>query len=96
MPTKSLQLDGPDLEELLARAMTEAGPGGRVASADHVRRGGVAGFFARQHFEVVVEFDEDPRHESPVEAVGPSERDSAPTEQLPTIAPARSWSNWPT
>ncbi len=59
MPTKSLQLDGPDLEELLARAMNEAGPGGRVASADRVRRGGVAGFFAREHFEVVIEFDDE-------------------------------------
>ena len=59
MPTKSLQLDGPDLEELLARAMNEAGPGGRVASADRVRRGGIAGFFAREHFEVIVEFDDD-------------------------------------
>ena len=59
MPTKSLQLDGPDLEELLARAMNEAGPGGRVASADRVRRGGIAGFFAREHFEVVVEFDDE-------------------------------------
>jgi hypothetical protein len=58
LPTKSLQLDGPDLEELLARAMTQAGPGGRVASADRVRRGGVAGFFAREHFEVVIEFDD--------------------------------------
>ena len=33
--------------------MNEAGPGGRVASADRVRRGGIAGFFAREHFEVV-------------------------------------------
>ena len=39
--------------------MTEAGPGGRVASADRVRRGGVAGFFAREHFEVVIEFDDE-------------------------------------
>jgi hypothetical protein len=59
LPTKSLQLDGPDLEELLARALTEAGPAGRVASADRVRRGGIAGFFAREHFEVIIEFDDD-------------------------------------
>ncbi len=58
MPTKSLLLDGPDLEELLARAMNEAGPGGRVASADRVRRGGIGGFFAREHFEVVIEIDD--------------------------------------
>jgi hypothetical protein len=38
--------------------MTEAGPTGRVASADRVRRGGVAGFFAREHFEVIIEFDD--------------------------------------
>jgi hypothetical protein len=83
LPTKSLQLDGPDLEELLARAMTEAGPGGRVASADRVRRGGVAGFFAREHFEVVIEFDDEV-------AAASGAPDSVAADGLGTGA--RSWS----
>ena len=90
MPTKSLQLDGPDLEALLARAMNEAGPGGRVASADRVRRGGIAGFFAREHFEVVVEFDDVARGRDAASGAP----DSAAADGLGT-APggARSWSD---
>ncbi|MDA8058640.1 MAG: hypothetical protein M0032_11840, partial [Actinomycetota bacterium] len=60
MPTRSLQFDGPDLEEVLEHAIAEAGPGGRIVTADRVRKGGVAGFFAREHFEVTVEIDDEP------------------------------------
>jgi hypothetical protein len=90
LPTKSLQLDGPDLEELLARAMTEAGPGGRVASADRVRRGGIAGFFAREHFEVVVEFDDITADSTAPEAAASGLPDSV-TAGGPDAAAARSW-----
>jgi len=97
LPTKSLQLDGPDLEALLARAMTEAGPGGRVASADRVRKGGIAGFFAREHFEVVVEIDDDKTLKSGAaagQAAAPDAPDSVPAAG-PGSAPAgaRSWSD---
>ncbi len=75
--------------------MTQAGPGGRVASADRVRRGGIAGFFAREHFEVVVEFDDVNGHgpaaqaaasgvPDPVTAGGPDAAAAAPVG-------ARSW-----
>jgi hypothetical protein len=87
LPTKSLQLDGPNLEELLARAMTEAGPCGRVASADRVRRGGIGGFFAREHFEVTIEI------EDVVEVLVPSEPAGATAPQSTATASARSWSD---
>ncbi len=59
MPTRSLQFDGPDLEAVLEEALAEAGPGSRIVAADRVRKGGIAGFFAREHFEVRVEVDDD-------------------------------------
>ncbi len=67
MPTRSLQFDGPDLEVVLEQALAEAGPGGKVVAADRVRRGGIAGFFAREHFEVTVEIDDAGRREGRAE-----------------------------
>jgi hypothetical protein len=62
LPTRSLQFDGPDLEAVLEEALAEAGPGSRIVAADRVRKGGIAGFFAREHFEVRVEVDDDGGH----------------------------------
>lgn len=59
MPTRSLQFDGPDLEAVLEEALAEAGPGSRIVAADRVRKGGIGGFFAREHFEVTVEVDDE-------------------------------------
>lgn len=55
-----MQLDGPDLEELLVRARHEYGSDVRIVKADKVRTGGVGGFFTREHFELSVEVDEKP------------------------------------
>jgi hypothetical protein len=55
-----MQLDGPDLEELLVRARHEYGSDVRIVKADKVRVGGVGGFFAREHYELSVEVDELP------------------------------------
>ncbi|MEJ5944079.1 hypothetical protein WDZ17_02040 [Pseudokineococcus basanitobsidens] len=52
-------LEGDEIDELLARVSSEHGPQARVVRAEKVRVGGVAGFFARQRFEVVVEVDDD-------------------------------------
>jgi hypothetical protein len=57
VPTQ-LQLEGPDLESLLARVKTELGPGARIVLAEKVRTGGLAGFFAKQTFAITVEVDE--------------------------------------
>lgn len=58
-PTRSL-LSGPSLEGLRARATRELGPGARIVSAQKVTVGGVAGLFARSHYEVVVEVPDEP------------------------------------
>ncbi len=57
MPTQ-LQLEGPELEPLLDRVRSELGAGARIVSAEKVRSGGIAGFFAKQSFELTVEVDE--------------------------------------
>ena len=58
-PTRSL-LSGPSLEGLRTRAARELGPGARIVSAQKVTVGGVAGLFARSHYEVVVEVPDEP------------------------------------
>ena len=49
--------EGPDLEALLEQVRTELGSGTKIVSANKVRSGGVAGFFAREAYEVIVEHD---------------------------------------
>jgi flagellar biosynthesis GTPase FlhF len=52
-----LQLEGPELEPLLARVRNELGASARIVHAEKIRSGGVAGFFARERFELTVEVD---------------------------------------
>lgn len=52
-----LQLEGPELEPLLARVRSELGPHARIVHAEKIRSGGVAGFFAHERFELTVEVD---------------------------------------
>ena len=52
-------LDGPDIHELLQRVRDEHGPEASIVHAERIRTGGVAGFFARQRYEVAVEVDID-------------------------------------
>lgn len=54
MPTQ-LQFDGPNLQKLLARVRDELGAHARIVSAEKVRTGGLAGFFARERFQIFVE-----------------------------------------
>ena len=49
--------EGPDLEALLEQVRTELGTGTKIVSANKVRSGGVAGFFAKESYEVIVEHD---------------------------------------
>ncbi|MHB1486048.1 MAG: hypothetical protein ACYCS7_14080 [Acidimicrobiales bacterium] len=58
MPTRSQLFEGPALEPLLEQIRSEAGPEARIVQADRVRRGGFLGFFAREHFEIIVELDD--------------------------------------
>ena len=50
-----LRFEGGELEELLERVRTEVGPEARIIAANRIRQGGIAGFFAREGFEVVVD-----------------------------------------
>lgn len=59
MPTPATRvlLEGPDIDELLTRVRSTHGSGARIVSADKVRSGGVAGFFARERYAVEVEVE---------------------------------------
>lgn len=60
MPTLQA-FDGDTLEAALARVAEEHGPGARIMQAEKVRSGGLAGFFARERYEVTVEIDDESR-----------------------------------
>ncbi len=48
---------GPELAELLERVVTEHGPSASIAAVNRIRSGGIAGFFCREEFEVLVDGD---------------------------------------
>lgn len=75
-----MQLDGPDLEELLVRARDEYGDDVRIVKADKVRSGGIGGFFTREHYELSIELDD---VDGPLaDVVNPVTRDERPTSLL--------------
>ncbi len=49
------RFSGPDLSELLDHVATEFGPAVAISAVNRVRSGGVAGFFCREEFEVIVD-----------------------------------------
>ncbi len=55
MASRQQRFEGPDLESLLDRVRTDLGEQARIVAANRVRKGGVGGFFSREHYEVVVE-----------------------------------------
>ncbi|MFI2753224.1 hypothetical protein ACGIF2_07295 [Cellulomonas sp. P22] len=58
MPTRLL-LEGVDLAELMVHVRAEFGPTARIVSAERVRSGGFAGFFAKQRYELTVDVPDD-------------------------------------
>lgn len=58
MPTHLL-LEGEDIESVLARLRDDHGPEAKIIQAELVRTGGFGGFFAKKHYEVMVEVDEE-------------------------------------
>ena len=81
MPTRLL-LDGEDLPTLMLRVRAEMGPDARIIKAERIRTGGIAGFFAREHYELTVEVPEKrragrgvrrPPHAEVVGSVGPGD-----------------------
>ena len=53
--TNHLLYEGPELEQLLERVRSAHGSEAAIVSANKVRRGGVAGFFAKEIFQVIVQ-----------------------------------------
>lgn len=60
-----LLLDGQDLRALMLRVRDEMGPGATIVRAERVRTGGIAGFFAREHYELTVEVPDPPERPPP-------------------------------
>ncbi|NAZ84075.1 hypothetical protein GTR02_19905, partial [Kineococcus sp. R8] len=54
-----LLLEGTDLHVLLAEVRATHGEAARIVRAERIRTGGVAGFFAKERYEVTVELPED-------------------------------------
>jgi hypothetical protein len=50
-----LLLEGSDLAELMVHVRSEFGPHARIIRADRVRSGGIAGFFAKEKYELTVD-----------------------------------------
>lgn len=59
MPTRLL-LEGSDLAELMAQVRAEFGPAARIVRAERVRTGGLAGFFARERYELTIDVPDAP------------------------------------
>ncbi len=55
-----ITIEADTVEDALAEVAARLGPAARIVRADRVRRGGIAGFFAREVVEVVAVADEDP------------------------------------
>ncbi|WP_423922031.1 hypothetical protein ACPEEZ_01935 [Frigoribacterium sp. 2-23] len=66
-PTR-IHLSGSSLDELREQVRVEHGPAARIVAARRVTVGGIAGFFARKHYEVTVEVPV-PSRDAPVARV---------------------------
>lgn len=86
-----LRYEGPRLDDLLARVHADHGSDATILSAEKTRRGGVAGFFAREVFEVVVEVSPVLSRESDRNPVGfPQQKVSEPgSGPEPTVLDVR-------
>jgi len=51
---RQLRYEGPTLEAVLERILKEVGPQARIAKAERIRKGGIAGFFAKEHFAITL------------------------------------------
>lgn len=79
--TSTQRFEGPSLEDLLEQVRQEMGPEVTIIEANRLRRGGIAGFFAKERFEVVAD------HLDGAEAADPGPADPGP--EVGTSAAAR-------
>jgi len=68
--SRRLLLDGEDLHSLMLRVRDEMGPDAKIVKAERIRTGGIAGFFARERYELTVEVPERPGRRLRRPAVG--------------------------
>jgi len=72
------------LEDLLERVRAEVGAGARIVAANRVRKGGIAGFFSRQAYEVLVEgVDRAPAPHSATSRAATAPRSATPRGATP-------------
>ena len=67
--TTTQKFEGLEMAALLDEVHATLGPTARVISANRCRSGGLAGFFARESFEVTVEVPDEGRGEPTVPTV---------------------------
>lgn len=53
--TARQRFSGPELGELLDQVVTELGPAAEISEVNKIRSGGVAGFFCREEYEIIVD-----------------------------------------
>lgn len=87
MPT--LRFDGATLEEAVEAAKRQVGATPKIVAATRVRKGGVGGFFAREHIEVEVEVDS-PAGPVTGAVAGPGATSKVPNAKLPLTQPVPS------
>lgn len=98
MPTR-IVLEGPQLEPLLAQVSDEYGGRAKIVSANKIRSGGLAGFFAKQRFELSVEVGDDSAAGEPADTLldlvdarddlYEGDEPVAPSVVPPTVSPVR-------
>lgn len=91
MPTRLL-LEGDNLEALLAQVRDEHGADATIVSAERVRSGGLAGFFAKERYELTVQVDDLTQQQGqrpgPTPSARPGPAPSAGQAALPAPASA--------
>jgi hypothetical protein len=89
---QQLRYEGSQLDDVLERVRDEHGPSARIVSADLARTKGLAGFFARETYQVTVELDPpaDVRTVRSAPPADPASAEPPPPEfrETPTPAPA--------
>lgn len=98
--TETQRFSGPELSELLDRIAREHGPDAAIAAVNKVRSGGVAGFFCKEEFEVVVRngtpASTGTKRRRPKAAAGSGAAGDEPTIELRSSASQRQGSDGPT
>lgn len=99
MPPQQHRFEGADLEALLEEVRETYGGNARFVEANKLRRGGIAGFFTQERFEVIIEVDESASGDAPTTTAAPVDIDlgsgvAAPAPAATSTTPPRSLLEW--